>query len=334
MNSLERTLGLLGDEEIDRLPAMPIFMLWAAKHYGESYADYVRDYRVLCECQLRLAEEFGLDILQLISDPVRETADCGAELEYYDDAPPRTKSFILAEKAALGKLRRPDPTAGRMGDRVAGARHFVERAGDDYPIMGWIEGPIAEAVDMRDMTVFMMDLLTDIGFARDLMDWIVELEIDFARAQIAGGCHMIGIGDAAASLISAELYEAEILPREQMMVAAIQEAGAVARLHICGDTNHILGAMAETGCEIIDLDHPVKMENARGEMGPEPALLGNFDPVSVLYAGTPEQVYEACRECHEWAGRRYIVGSGCETPPDTPEENVRAMMGYAHEAEV
>ena len=334
MNSLERTLWLLADEEIDRLPAMPIFMLWAAKYYGESYADYVCDHRVLCECQLRLAEDFGLDILQLISDPVRETADCGADLKYYDDAPPRTKNCILSDKSAFAKLRYPDPTAGRMGDRVAGARYFADRAGDDYPIMGWIEGPIAEAVDMRAMTVFMMDLLDDIGFARDLMDWIVLLEIDFARAQIEAGCHMIGIGDAAASLISAELYEAEVLPREQSMVAAIQEAGAIARLHICGDTNHILGAMAETGCEIIDLDHLVKMEHAREEMGPEPVLLGNFDPVSVLYAGTPEQVCEACRQCHQWAGKRYIVGSGCETPPDTPEDNIRAMMRYAQDAQL
>jgi len=334
MNSLERTVNLVEGKPLDSLPAMPIFMLWAAKHYGVSYADYAQDYRVLGDCQLRLAEEFDLDILQLISDPVRETADCGAEMIYYDDAPPRAADYILADKAALADLQYPDPNVGRMGDRVAGAAYFAEKAGDDYPIMGWVEGPIAEAVCMRGMTEFMIDLLDDIGFARELMDWIVEMEIEFARVQIEAGCHIIGMGDAASSLISAELYETEILPREQRIVAAIHAAGALARLHICGDANHILRQMAETSCDIIDLDHLVEMENARPEMGPEPILLGNFDPVSVLYNGTPQQVYEACRQCHEWAGERYIVASGCETPPDTPEENIRAMVRYAREAKV
>ncbi len=334
MNSLQRTLNLVEGNAIDSLPAMPIFMLWAAKHYGVSYADYVQDYRVLAECQLRLVEDFDLDILQLISDPVRETADCGAEMIYYDDTPPRAAQCLLADKSAFKTMQRPDPAVGRMGDRVAGAAYLAEQGGNDYPVMGWVEGPIAEAVCLRGMSDFMVDLLEDLGFARDLMAWIVELEIDFARAQIAAGCHIIGMGDAAASLISAELYEAEVLPGEQQIVAAIHEAGALARLHICGNTNHILRQMAETGCDIIDLDHLVKMENARPEMGPETVLLGNFDPVSVLCDGTPQQVYEACRQCHEWGRPRYIVGSGCETPPDTPEANIRAMTRYARAAAV
>lgn len=334
MNSLQRTTNLIEGRPIDHLPAMPIIMLWGAARYGHSYADYTRDHGVLCECQLRLCEEFGLDVLQLISDPVRETADCGAEMIYYDDNPPRAANLVLADKSALRTMVMPDPYRGRMGDRVAGAAHLREAAGDEYPIMGWVEGPIAEAVDLRGMTDLMMDLVTDIEFCRDLMDWVIELEIAFALAQIDAGCHMIGIGDAAASLVSADIYRAEILPREQRLVAAIREAGAIARLHICGNTTHILGDMAETGCEIIDLDHTADMGIARERMGPGPVLLGNFDPVSVVLDGTPDTVYAACRWCHEQAGRRYIVGPGCEVPPGTPAENVHTMVRYAHEAPV
>lgn len=333
MTPLERTRNLIAGDSIDRIPAMPIFMIWVSQYYGFSYEDYVRDYRVLCECQLRMAEEFDIDILQLISDPVRETADCGAELIYYDDNPPRTEGYILADKSNLAGMQRPDPTEGRMGDRVAGAAYLYEQSGDEYPIMGWVEGPIAEAVDMRGMTEFMFDMVDDIDFARALMDWIVPMEIEFALAQIEAGCHMIGMGDAAASLISGELYRREVLPREIQIIDAIRDAGAIARLHICGNTNHILAGMADTGCEIIDLDHLVHMENARPEMGEKPVLLGNFDPVAVLKDTTPETVYEACRQCHEWAGDRYIVGAGCEVPPTTPEENVRAMFEYARDTE-
>jgi len=47
---------------------MPIIMIWAAQNAGVSYADYCRDYRVW-RLQLRLLDEFALDVVQLISDP-------------------------------------------------------------------------------------------------------------------------------------------------------------------------------------------------------------------------------------------------------------------------
>jgi len=64
-------------------------------------------------------------------------------------------------------------------------------------------------------------------------------------------------------------------------------------------------------------------------MGPDQVLLGNLDPVAALRAGTPESVRAAVRQCHRDAGARYIVGAGCEVVRDTPEENLRAMCGYA-----
>jgi MtaA/CmuA family methyltransferase len=334
MTAYERVYGLVRGEAVDRLPCLPIIMIWAAQNAGVSYEDYVRDYRVLVDCQLRLLEEFpGLDVAQLISDPYRETADTGAPLKYYADGPPRCLEHVLADKTKLAHLALPDPLGGgRMHDRVWGAELLAERVGGEVPIMGWVEGPIAEAVDLRGMQELMMDLVDDRPFVEDLMDWAVELEIAFARAQIAAGCDMIGLGDAAASLVSPAVYEELVLPREQRIVAAIQEAGAVARLHICGNTRNLLGLMPQTGCEIIDLDYLFPIEEARPAMGPEPIILGNFDPVSVLLNGTPRQVRQWCARCHEASGPRHMVGPGCEVPPQTPRANLQAMLDYAAEA--
>lgn len=330
MTSYQRVHDLVAGRPIDHLPAMPIVMLWAAKRYGVSYADYVRDYRVLCDCQLRLLDEFEPDVVQLISDPYRETADAGAELLYYDDGPPRCLQPPLADKTRLAHLPQPDPLGGgRMTDRVQGAAHLRERVGGQVPIMGWIEGPIAQAVDLRGMQALMLDTVDDPGFVRDLFVWAVELEMGFALAQIEAGCDLIGIGDAAASLVSARVYEDMVLPGEQRLVQAIHGAGALARLHICGNTTHLLPLMARTGCDIIDLDHLVPLEQARPALGERPIILGNFDPVGVLLDGTAQEVVAACERCHRACGPRHIVGPGCEVPPNAPEHNVRAMMDYA-----
>lgn len=333
MTSWERFRALLAGQPTDRLLCMPILMIWAAKDAGVSYADYVRDYRVLGQCQLRLLELFPLDVAQLISDPYRETADLGAALRYYDDGPPRCLAPVLADKSHFAHLKLPDPLGGgRMTDRVHGASFLAERIGGEVPLMGWVEGPIAQAVDLRGMTELMLDLMDDRPFVRDLFDWVVELEIAFARAQIEAGCDIIGIGDAAASLVSAGIYEELVLPGEQRIVQAIHEAGAVARLHICGNTTHLLSLMPQTGCEVIDLDHLVPLEAARPAVGPEPILLGNFDPVAALMQETPAGVKAWCRRCHEAYGDRHIIGPGCEVPPGTPRANIMAMCEYAREA--
>ena len=87
--------------------------------------------------------------------------------------------------------------------------------------------------------------------------------------------------------------------------------------------------MAKTGSEIIDLDYPVVMEDVRPAMGDQPIIAGNFEPVAVLLNGTPKDVLNACRACHQAFGPRHIVNAGCEVPTNTPMENVWAMFEYA-----
>ena len=79
---------------------------------------------------------------------------------------------------------------------------------------------------------------------------------------------------------------------------------------------------------MIDLDSMAPLDEARAEMGPEPVLAGNLDPVRVMRDGTPEGIESALAECHHQAGPRYIVAAGCEIPVGTPEANLRAMARY------
>ena len=54
-------------------------------------------------------------------------------------------------------------------------------------------------------------------------------------------------------------------------------------------------------------------------------LCGNFDPVGVLMQGKPQDVADAARRCLAEGGERFILQPGCEVPPATPAENVRAF---------
>ena len=332
MNRRERVLAHLDGRPVDRLPFMPITMQFAADLAGVRYRDYELDYRVLAEAQARVAEAFGFDYVNTMSDPGREAADCGAKLEYFDHQPAAVieEEPRLADRTELVRLRVPDPLGGgRMHNGIRAVARLRERVGNDLMVEGWIEGPCAEAADLRGLNNLMLDFYDDPKFVRDLFEFVVEMELQFAREQIAAGADVLGVGDAAASLIGPELYEEFVWPYEKRLIDGVHAMGGRTRLHICGNTRFCLAGMGRLGCAVVDLDWLSPVEEGRRAMGPDQILLGNIDPVSVLRNGTPERIAAEIAQCHRAAGKRFIVGAGCEVPRDTPYENLRAMGAYA-----
>ena len=286
------------------------------------------------QAQLKVAEDFGFDYVSAISDPAREAADCGATIQYFDNQPPAIveEQALLADKTTLAQLKIPDPLGGgRMTDRVHGCALFKEKAGNDKLIEGWVEGPCAEGADLRGINTLMTDFFDDAPFIQELFEFIIEMELRFAKAQLDAGADIIGVGDAAASLVGPAIYDELVWPYEKKLVDGIHGLGGKVRLHICGNTRRILNGMGRLGCEIVDLDYPAPISEGRAVMGARQVLLGNLNPVAVIQNGTPESVTAAIAECHHQAGPRFVVGAGCEVTRTSPEANVRALCQYAYQ---
>ena len=337
MTPRQRVLAMIQGKPVDRLPLMAITMMLAAEQIGKPYGEYALDHRIMVEAQIRTAEKFGLDYVSGISDPAREAADLGATIKYFDNQPPAIDetSALLHDKSVLAGLRVPDPAATRrMGDRIQAMALFKERVGREYPIEGWIEGPCAQGADLRGINTLMMDFFDDPPFIRDLFAFVVELESRFAARQIEAGADLIGMGDAAASLVGPQIYDEFVWPYEKQLIDRIHALGVPVRLHICGNIRKSLAKIGQLGADIVDIDFLVPMEDARREMGPGQVLLGTIDPVRILKEGTPTIVRSALAACHAAAGPKYILGAGCEVPRGTPEANFLAMHEYALSAPV
>lgn len=325
MNGLERYTAVLEGRQPDFLPRLPILMQFAAEWIGSNYGAFASDHRVLVEANAVCATEFGMDQVSCISDPYRETQGFGGTIEYLRDAVPRC-THPLADDRDLALLPRPDPLkAERMLDRVLGARAFHARFAGQLSVLGWVEGPAAEAADLRDTINFLMDLMDDEVYAAELMDRCLDTAIDFARAQIEAGADTIGVGDAIASQVQPDLYDRLILPRERRLVDAIHAAGARVRLHICGDIAHLLPGIATLGVDVLDVDHMVDLAHTRRVVGPRVALSGNINPAAGVKDGTPDSIRAYMRRAYAVAGAPFMVNAGCEIPSGTPPENLRAL---------
>jgi MtaA/CmuA family methyltransferase len=326
MTPRERYLAVLRGERPDFLPRIPIVMQFAAEFIGSNYGAFAADHRVLVEANLRCAEEFGFEQVSTISDPYREASGFGAAIEFDRDHGPICRHPPLEDNPDLASLPRPEPErAPRMRDRIDAVRLYRERVGDRYSVLGWVEGPAAEAADLRGVSNFLMDLLDDPDYARALMARCVETGVEFARAQVAAGADTIGIGDAVASQVSPQVYEALILPYERNLVAAIRGMGVFVRLHICGNITHLLPGLATLGVDILDVDHLASLATARRAVGPNVTLAGNVDPVTCVMHGPPERVRAAVERCAAEAGGRFMVNAGCEIPAATPPAHLHAL---------
>ena len=319
-------MGMLKGETVDFLPRVPILMRFAAEYIGSNYGAFASDYRVLVEANTRCAEDFGMDQLSAISDPYREAHGFGAEIIYLEDSVPKCQHPPLEDSKALSELEHPDPYhSERMLDRINAIRSFKGKFEGQYSIMGWVEGPAAEAADLRGVANFMIDLMEDKAFAEHLMDLCVDTGIEFAQSQIQAGADTIGIGDAVASQVSPRVYNKLIQPREKRLIKAIKEMGALVRLHICGNITHLLSGIAELPIDILDVDHMVDMSTVRKAVGHNVVLAGNIDPVSGVLKGAPDSICRTVLETYRQVGNPYMVNAGCEIPSGTPEDNLKAL---------
>jgi uroporphyrinogen decarboxylase len=311
---------------VDRIPNLNILMFFAAKEIGVSYSEYCRDYRKLVKANIACMRKYGIDAVSAISDPMRESADMGMEIEFPEDGVPHEKDFLIKEKADILKVKPVLPADGRrMTDRILAVDLFKKEVGDEFPIIGWVEGCFAMAADLRGGNNFMMDLYEDTEFTVDLLEICLEQAILFARAQIMAGADIIGVGDAIASVAGPLAYRDLALQYEIRLLKAIREAGGMTKLHICGNTAPFLELLPAEHCDILDLDWMVPIDKAAGLFGDITCINGNYDPVSILLQGSVRDVKNAILSCARTGGLKHTSAAGCEVPNHTPPENLMAV---------
>lgn len=326
-SGLHRINSACSGESVERIPSTPILMAWAAHLIGRTYKEYQLDYRVLVESQVRSAEVLGTDQVSTISDPWREADALGTKLVYPDEGVGQPEGHLLDGELSPTLVPKMDPfQGGRTLDRIKGVECLAEASKGRWSVLGWVEGSFAELCDLRNLQDVMLDLYDEPESAKAVMERILENQIAFALAQIEAGADMIGIGDAAASLVSPQQFREFVLPYEVSLVEAIHRAGAKVKLHICGNTTKLLPMMVETGADVVDIDWMVDLDWALGIADRRCVIAGNIDPVRIIRNGSPDLVRSEAEKCLMIAaGRPFILQPGCEVPPGTPLENMLAL---------
>jgi MtaA/CmuA family methyltransferase len=254
----------------------------------------------------------------------------------------------IRSAADIARIPPPDPTRqGRCPLMLEALRLVKEAIGrETFVVACFDQYPFSLACALMGIERVMTQIVDDRAMVEALMDKCAEYSIAYARALADAGADMLSGGDSPAGLIGPQLYREVALPYEQRVIAALGHSkgdspifaetkiGTVpVSLHICGNAMLILADMAASGADVLELDHQVDIAAAFRVLGPEIAVWGNLDPVGLLVQGTAGDVRRATSDLLKCAAacghRRLVVSSGCTLAPDTPAENIEALIETA-----
>lgn len=305
----------------------PILMHFAARYTGYSYREFASDHRALVESNLRCQGDFDLDAVGLISDPYRETSAFGAGITFPEEGVPRCREILIRNLEDVRSLRNPDlMKSERTRDRILAGKALRKLADPDVPVIGWIEGPLAECCNLAGVNEILLNLYMDPDLVRLLMDKVMVTAREFAKAQVEAGCEIIGVGDAICSQISEDNYREFVREKHRELFGYIHSLGARVKLHICGNITHLLKELRHSAPDIVDLDWMVDMDQAFEVLGEKTVRCGNLDPVGVIQdKGVEEIAAQTSSLCDREKGRNFILAGGCEITVNTPPGHLKAM---------
>lgn len=330
MTPIERYHAVINGELPDRAPVSPFIMQFAAQVAGIHYKDYCESGEALAFAQANCVKRFGYDSVNVTSDAVREFAALGGQVaDFGEDSVPAAEPLpFIKDLDDVKGLRLPDPLGHNgMHEQIKAIRMLLKELPDQV-VYGWVEAPFQESCILRDINYFMVDIHTDPPLPKEILKFVVEMETEFAYAQIEAGAKFIGVGDAIASLVSGEDYAEFNLPYLSVLVDRIKGRGAYIKYHACGRTKHIWPYIKQLNIDILNLDSMIDFGEARDFFGDKFVLKGNLNPITEMMDATPGTVHEASKHSFEQAGRhgKFILSPGCEVPPSTPPGNLHALV--------
>jgi MtaA/CmuA family methyltransferase len=227
----------------------------------------------------------------------------------------------------------PDPYKdGRMPALLDAIHRVRERFGETVCVTGRTAAPFSSVGLLYGLQELMLMPHTNPELLRETLEFFVEVQSRFGKAQIEAGAHAIWFGDCNASshLISPATYSQWAFEPAKRVTENYVKAGGLVFYH-ASEEGKSLPAMTELGISALSSGPGIDVREALDVTRGKVCFVGNLDPVNVLMNGTPEDVTRETIRIME-AGRQspgFIFNAGEMIPRDSPEQNMRAMVTTA-----
>ncbi len=142
---------------------------------------------------------------------------------------------------------------------------------------------------------------------------------------------MVAVLDPSAMMLSPASFREFALKHVNPITALCHEHDVATILHVCGNTEHLLGEMNASGVDALSLDSDVDFIKAAGLINENISLIGNLCPTGNIMSGSPDMVEKDVEALLNLMKDipNFILSTGCDLPIEVPEENITAFMRSA-----
>ncbi len=327
MSPRERVEAVLKGELPDTVPVVPVVDGYhAPRVLGVPNWECFLNPDKMGDAILSALQHYGYDgaVVEMGIGYSGMVLGCKVEVEGKDV--PLFVGNLINTPEDLEKLQVPDPWEE---DKMLPVEKVVEEAGDRYYILGAVRAPFEIACIVRGYVSLLGDIYDTPDFVHEIIERSEKITLELGRAMIEAGVDAILLRDslASSSVISPGHYHEFAHPYEVRVIREFRKKVRVV-LHICRNAAPILESMANTGADVLEIDSPVNLGEAKQQVGDRVVLKGNIDSVEVIERGSAEVVEEAVKECMQAAkeGGRYILSTGDSVPRAAPPENLHTLV--------
>ncbi|OGW88429.1 MAG: hypothetical protein A3A73_00960 [Omnitrophica bacterium RIFCSPLOWO2_01_FULL_50_24] len=162
-----------------------------------------------------------------------------------------------------------------------------------------------------------------------LMEKISRALAKYLNGQIEAGADALQLFDSWVGCLNARDYRTFVLPHSRFVLESLR--GKVPVIHFGTDTAAILSDLRDAGGDVIGVDFRVELDRAWSEIGYDVGIQGNLDPA--VLCTSPKQIRSEVAHILKQADARpgHIFNLGHGVLPQTPEENVIALIEMVHE---
>ena len=331
----ERELAMLEGGKLDRMPIWQINGIVAAKVMGYEWKDVRFDAKVSSKVISEFSRKSGTDILgQGCVEPNSYLMDLpGVEVKLTDDNYANVMTHYFAEPEDIDKKEFFDPTKKKdcpwLWKGLLGKTTDLASKEKDFIIQQVCWSVFTTAGFLRNPETMLMDIATEPELAHKAVKRAAEFVDSIMCAGLSEGCGGAYLADpvASGSLIDEATFRAFNLDHlKRLMKGYKSKFGVASYLHVCGETAPVAKPISETGAALFSFDFMNDPAAIRKLTGDKIILAGNLNPMDVIWQGNPQKVIDASKKFIDAAGKKAVLATGCETPRDTPIENLQAMV--------
>lgn len=320
----------------------PIWLMRQAGRYMEEYRKLraQHDFLDLCkkpdlaaEITITPVERLGVDAAILFADILLILEPMGVGLEYAKNGGPVIHRPVRSGKDVDGlKDFAPEKELAFVYEAV---KKIVRALGSKVPLIGFAGAPftlasyLIEGGGSRNYLHTKKLFYTAPEAWNRLMARLAKDVAQYLNCQIAAGAQAVQLFDSWAGCLTPADYEQFVLPHSKAVIDAITPGIPV--IHFSTGTAGLLKQVRVAGGDVIGVDWRINLDEAWSSLGHDVAIQGNLDPVA-LFASAKEIKARAADILQRAAGRAgHIFNLGHGVLPETPVENVIALVETVHE---